>query len=84
MKSCRRTAGELIVTHNTTSRSYPGRSKSWNTHRMQSYYYGRRIGMMEMICMAWQRWCNATYPFKRSRNPGQTIIRFELFYYPAI
>ena len=28
VKNWRRTAGELVVSHNTTSRSYPGRSKA--------------------------------------------------------
>ncbi len=54
MKSCRITAGELVISHINTPWSYPGRSKCWNTHRMQTYYYGRRTSMMGMTCMIWQ------------------------------
>ena len=63
VKSWRRTAGELVITH-TPLRDPIREEANAGTHiGCNSYYYGRRTGMMEKICMTWQRWCNATYPF---------------------
>ena len=74
VKGCRGTSGGLVVSHHTTSWSYPGRSKCWNTQRMQVLLL--RIKKIQhdqddMHDMAKMMRCN--YPIKRDRNPGQSI-----------
>ena len=49
-----------------------------------TYYYGRRIGMIKMICMAWQRWCDATIQFKRDRKPDTQILGSSYLSTPPI
>jgi hypothetical protein len=46
-----------------------------------TYYYGKRIGMImwKHACMAWQGWCNATYPIKRNQNPDTHIYNSSYF-----